>query len=349
MTIGGKHKFDRFYIALSVPFKKNSDEIDYEEYRKVVEHFAQEKYTSHGFSYIVNPEAGEIFALTNEERRKLMEIGRAAMPKDVPILTGVTGSSLREAVEIAKMAKETGMDGIFVCPPLGSMDITTSCDLTYYPEIWLDWVQAIDEVADLPIILHPATRDTAEWGAGIPLDVVKQTVYQCKNVVGWKGIAADSKIPEYAAFFREFEKETGRHISILAAAAYTFAPLAAQDYLDGAVSCYLNFSADKVIEMFDALEESVEKGNAIMAGGLGELFYYVTVGEYPAGTGGVRLHTNFKVATWLCGLISNPICRSPMPKPRKHDVIKIAELMKKAGIPVIPQEQIDEVLQELKR
>lgn len=298
---------------------------------------------------IVNPEAGEIFALTQEERRKLMEIGRAAMPKEVPVFAGVTGSSLREAIETAKAAKEIGMDGIFVCPPLGSMDITTSCNLSEYPEIWLDWIQAIDEAVDMPIILHPATKDTAEWGAGIPLDVIKETVYQCKNVVGWKAITADNKIVEYADFFREYEKETGRHISILGAAAYTFASLAAQDYLDGAISCYLNCSTDKVIEMFDALEESVEKGNAIMANGLGELFGYITLGEYTPGKGNVRLHTNFKVAAWLSGLISNPLCRPPMTQPRKIEVLKLAELLKKAGIPVIEQAKIDEVLQQLKR
>lgn len=349
MTIGGNNKFDRFYIALGVPYKKHTDEIDYDEYRKIVEHFAQEKYTSHRFSVIVNPEAGEVFALTQEERRKLLEIGREVMPKDVPIFAGITGSSLREALEMAQDAKEVGMDGIFVCPPLGSMDITTSCDLSAYPEIWLDWILAIDKAMDMPIILHPATMTTAEWGSGVPLDIIKETVYQCKNVVGWKAIAKDSRIVEYAAFFREFEKETGRHISILGANAYMFASLAEQDYLDGAVSCYLNFSADKAIEMFDALAESVEKGNAVMNSGLGELYKYVTLGENVPGSGAVRLHTNFKVATWLAGMISNPFCRAPMTKPRKIEVIKIAELMRKAGMSVIPQAEIDVVLSELKR
>lgn len=349
MTIGSKHKYDRFYIALSVPYKKNSTEIDYEEYRRVAEHFAQEKYTSRGFSYIVNPEAGEVFGLTPEERKKLMEIGRAAMPREVPVFAGVTGTSLPEAVGIAQTAKEVGIDGLFVCPPLGSMDITTACDLSVYPEIWLDWILAIDEAVDMPIILHPATMDTPEWGAGVPLDVIKETVRLCKNVVGWKGICKDDKIYEYAAYFRELEKETGRHVGILGAAAYTFAGLAERDYLDGAVSCYLNFSADKVIEMFDALEESLEKGNAVLNSGLGELFYYVTLGENIPGRGAVRLHTNFKVAAWLCGLISSPYCRPPMTKPRKIEVTKLAALMKKAGIPVIEQEKIDEVLQELKR
>lgn len=349
MTIGGTHKFDRFYIALGVTYKKHSDEIDYEEYRKLVEHFAQKKYTDRRFSVIANPEAGEIFALTQEERRKLMEIVREVMPKDVPILAGVTGSSLREALETSQAAKDLGYDGLFVCPPLGSMDITTSCDLSAYPEIWLDWIEAIDAAMDMPIVLHPATMTTAEWGSGVPLDVIKETVYQCKNVVGWKAIAKDSRINEYGAFFRQFEKETGRHISVLGANAGYFASMAEGGYLDGAVSCYLNFSADKAIELFDALTESAEKGNAYMSNGLGELYKYVTLGENVPTSGAVRLHTNFKVATWLAGLISNPCCRAPMTKPRKVEVNKIAELLRKAGIETIPQAEIDEVLSELKR
>ncbi len=59
----------------------------------------------------MNPEAGEIFALSLEERKKLMQVGRAVMPAEVPVFGGVTGTTLDEAIANARDAKEAGMDG----------------------------------------------------------------------------------------------------------------------------------------------------------------------------------------------------------------------------------------------
>jgi dihydrodipicolinate synthase/N-acetylneuraminate lyase len=347
MKIGGSNKYDRFYIALATPYKKGSFDIDYEEYRGYVKSFVQEKYLKRRFSFIVNPEAGEVFALNQKERRKLMEIAREAAGPDIPIFGGVTGTTLTEAQETAVAAKETGLDGIFICPPLGGMDITTYCDFSVYPEVWLDWVLGIDAAVKMPIILHPAGMVTEEWSFGIPLDVIKETVRKCPNIVGWKALARDDKIMDYARFLREHEKETGHHVSVLGAKAYLFYHLAENDCLDGSVSCYLNFSADKMVEFFDALETDVKKGQQIMQGPLGELYKYVTDGD--SGGKSFRLHTNFKVATWLRGIISNPYCRPPMPKPRKKEIVKLVELMKKVGFELIAQEKIDELLNELPR
>lgn len=268
------------------------------------------------------------------------------MPADIPVFSGVTGATLTEAVATAKAAKETGMDGIFICPPLGSADVTISWDQEVYPEIWLDWVLGIDEAVHMPIIIHPSTPDNTKWGGGLSIPLVKQTIELCENIVGWKAIAKEAYFSDYCKMLRDYEKETGRHIGILAAGAFSFVDFAKMDCLDGCVSCFTNFSMEGLLPIFDACNEgNEEEAQRLLDNGLRELFLFATGGEQ----GRMCLHTNFKVATWLRGLIENPLCREPMRKPHKKEVLTLAELLKKAGFEIIPQEKIDALLQTLPR
>ena len=345
MRAGGNTKFDRFYVALGVTYDQDGN-VDYDEFREYCKYFTKQEFLDHRFSYIVNPEAGEIFALNLEERRKLVEIGREVMPADVPVFAGVTGASLKEAIATAKDAKAAGADGLFVCPPLGSADITISWDQEVYPEIWLDWVLAIDKAVDMPIIIHPSTPGNTKWGGGLSIDLVKQTVLQCKNVVGWKAIAEEMYFPAYCKMLRELEKETGRHISILGAGAFQFITFAMMDCLDGCVSCFANFSMEALCKVFDRINaDDLDGAQALLKNGMNQLFIFATAGE----AGRMCLHTNFKVATWLRGLIKNPLCREPMRKPHKAEVRKLAELLRNIGYELIPQEQIDAFIDTLPR
>lgn len=345
MRAGSNHKLDRFYVALGVTYDEKG-EVDYEEFEQYCSYFTKEEFLNHGFSYIVNPEAGEIFTLSLEERRKLMEIARKVMPREVPVFGGVTGTTLKEAIATAKAAKEIGLEGIFICPPLGSADITISWDQEVYPEIWLDWVLGIDAAVDMPIIIHPSTPANTKWGGGLSIPLVKQTIEQCKNVVGWKAIAEEKYFSEYCKMFRDYEKETGRHVAILGAGAYSFVDFAKMDCLDGCVSCFTNFSMEGLLPIFDACNAGDEaEAQRLLDNGLKKLFLFATGGE----EGRMCLHTNFKVATWLRGLIKNPLCREPMRKPRKKEVLTLAELLKNAGFEIISQEKIDAFVATLSR
>lgn len=345
MRAGSDHRLDRFYVALGVTYDKDGN-VNYEEFKEYCEYFAQEKFLKRGFSYIVNPEAGEIFTLSLEERTKLMEIGRAVMPADVPVFGGVTGCTLDEAIATAKAAKAAKMDGIFICPPLGSADVTISWNQDLYPEIWLDWILGIDAAVDMPIILHPSTPSTTEWGGGVSVPLLKETLDLCPNVVGWKAIAEAKYFDEYFKMLRDYEKETGRHVGILGAGAFSFLDFARKDCLDGCVSCFTNFSMEALIEMFDAINEGNDaRAQEMMDNGLRDLFVYASLGEH----GAMILHTNFKVATWLRGIIKEPLCRPPMRKPRKNEVLTLAKLLRNVGYELIDQEKIDAFIATLPR
>lgn len=60
-----------------------------------------------------------------------------------------------------------------------------------------------------------------------------------------------------------------------------------------------------------------------------------------------RLHVRYKAATWLRGFISNPFMRPPMPKPRKEEVQRLTEVLSNAGLSVIDNVKIKEVMDSL--
>jgi dihydrodipicolinate synthase/N-acetylneuraminate lyase len=63
----------------------------------------------------------------------------------------------------------------------------------------------------------------------------------------------------------------------------------------------------------------------------------VQLHEYIADMG--RLHTRYKTAAWLRGLIPNPFMRPPMPLPRQIEIDTIYDLLKKLGLSVIDRSE----------
>jgi dihydrodipicolinate synthase/N-acetylneuraminate lyase len=52
-----------------------------------------------------------------------------------------------------------------------------------------------------------------------------------------------------------------------------------------------------------------------------------------------RLHTRYKTAAWLRGLIPNPFMRPPMPLPREVEIDTIYDLLRKLNLSVIDKSE----------
>jgi 4-hydroxy-tetrahydrodipicolinate synthase len=87
--------------------------------------------------------------------------------------------------------------------------------------------------------------------------------------------------------------------------------------------------------MLDHLEawkrRDLEAACKIWDGGL------VQLQEYIADMG--RLHTRYKTAAWLRGLIPNPYLRPPMPLPRQVEIDTIYDLLKSLGLSLIDKSE----------
>src|SRR5215471_15013753 len=159
---------DHCYLAILLPLTE-SFQIDELAYRNYIRYFMKNpKFTSIG-GLCVNPEAGEIFYLTREEKRRVLEIALEEAYGKVPIIAGTWALTTQEMVETARDVKALGADGIFVTPPGGAQDVTCCWDSDMYPEVWGDMIKAQDRAVNLPIITHPVSGSAPPFAPGLPL------------------------------------------------------------------------------------------------------------------------------------------------------------------------------------
>jgi 4-hydroxy-tetrahydrodipicolinate synthase len=330
-------KYDRLFVAVLTPFKENYA-VDEAALRKLLKYFMQSKFTQAGGAIIINPEAGELYTLTRQELRRNIEIAREECGGKVPIFAGVIGPTTEEGVKVAVDAKELGVDGVFLMPPTGSMDITTSWNAEKYPEVFVDMAKAEVDAVDLPAIVHPVGGATPAFGIGLPVSTVLAACREIPNIVGWKMTYSYPGGFTVAKALRKLD----RHVGVLRASARFFHEYLATDYFDGTVSGSFNYAMESMVDHINAWRKrDLEEACKIWKAGLEDLHEYV-YSDYS------RLHVRYKLATWLRGLIPLPFMRPPMPKPRKEEVIALGDALTHAGYEIIPKTESDRIVAQLK-
>src|SRR6476659_1549414 len=96
---------DNLYVAVLLPFDR-SMKIDEQAYRSFLRYFLKnEKFVRMGGGLCINPEAGEIFYLTRQEKRRVLEIAMEEAHGKVPIIAGTWAITTDETVETARDCK----------------------------------------------------------------------------------------------------------------------------------------------------------------------------------------------------------------------------------------------------
>jgi 4-hydroxy-tetrahydrodipicolinate synthase len=319
---------DRCYAALLLPMT-DTLKIDEPAFRKYIQYFVgNEQFRKIG-GLCINPEAGEIFYLTREEKRRVLEIAMEEAHGKMPIIAGTWALTTEETVATARDVKALGADGIFVTPPGGAQDVTSCWDADNYPEIWIDQIQAQDRAVDMPIITHPVSGSAAPFSPGLPLAATLRVCREVPNIVGWKMTYGYDGYRIIAKGLRSLE----RPVAVLGALASRFHEYKATDLFDGTLSGFWNFALEPMLDHLAAWDrDDVVAARKIWDGGLVQLH------EYVADMG--RLHIRYKTAAWLRGLLPNPYMRPPMPRPRQIEIDTIYQLLQNAGLNVIPKSEI---------
>jgi len=333
-----QHKYDRHYCAIITPFQADSLDIDYDAFRKHIRYYTQDEgFVRHKGSFIVNPEAAEMFYFSKEERQNMIKIMLEEKNEDMPIFAGVFGVTVDDAIECALEAKEMGCDGLFIFPPAGTVEVTTGIDNVKCPETWRDWVKMIDDEAGMPIILHPAAPPTMEWGTSLPIETVKLMVESIPNIVGYKMIyGSESAHFRIARYFRSVEDT--HHVGILNWSNYALATCVMCDLVDGTVQGAWNWLKEPLLKFFDAYEAgNLQVASETIKNQISPLWEYIY-------QGGTRIHIRYKIAVWLRGFISHPFMRPPMPPPRKEEVETLFNIINNAGLSCIDRKTIDAVM-----
>ena len=335
---GTEYKNDRLYVAIVTPYKDNTYDIDEGQLRAFLRYFMQKKYVDAGIGIIINPEAGEIFYMSREEKRRNVEIALDVVKGRVPVFAGAIAPTTADTVQVAIDAKKAGADGIFVIPPMGAIDVTTAWDSAKYPEVWINLLKAIQKgVGNMPFICHPTGTLNIRYGEGLPVELVVKTCTEIKNVVGWKMTYNYTGFRIVSRAIRNLK----RHVGILGAPAINFHENLASDRFDGTVSGSWNYAPEPMLAHITAWRKGdLKKARQIWDSGLAEIQEYV-YSEFS------RLHIRYKAATWLRGFISNPFMRPPMPKPRKEEVEKLRSVLSNAGLSIIDKAKISKVVKTL--
>jgi len=302
--------------------------IDEAAYRRFIQYYLREPRFVQSGGLCINPEAGEIFYLTREEKRRVLEIAMEEAHGKVPIIAGTWALTTKETVETARDVKTLGADGIFVTPPGGAQDVTYCWDSATYPEIWADQIKAQDRVVDLPIVTHPVTGSAPPFSPGLPLQATLQLCREIPNIVGWKMTYGYDGFRIIAKGLRSLD----RHVAVMGALASRFHEYNATGIFDGTLSGFWNFALEPMLDHLEAWKRrDFEAALKIWNSGLVQLH------EYVADMG--RLHIRYKTAAWLRGLIPNPFMRPPMPRPRQIEIDTLYELLQAAGLSVIDKKE----------
>jgi 4-hydroxy-tetrahydrodipicolinate synthase len=335
----GQQPFHYLFVPTVTPFAEGGYDIDEVALRSYLERLSADEFAARGVGIVINSEAGELFYLSREELRRNVEIAVHVCAGRVPVVAGVAALRPETMIEIAQDAKEAGAQGLMLLPPTGAVDVSVGWDAARYPEVWTDVAAAVDAAVDMPLVMHPVTNMTPEFGPGFPLGGVMKMVEEIENVVAWKMTYSWQGWRTVAAALRQFR----RHIALLGSGARYFHEAIASRILDGALSAAFNYSLEPHLAHTGAFQSgSLEAALAIWDGGLRQLQEFVFA--EPS-----RLHVRTKVAAWVAGNVPHPLMRPPMPRPFEGECEQIRSLMRAAGCAVIDEERFRAGLETVRR
>lgn len=322
----------RLYSALLLPL--NADlSVDEAGLRRLVRHhLANPEFQRRG-GLVANPEAGEIYCMTRQEKRRVLEVVLDEAQGQVPVIAGTFGWTSADTVDCARDAKAVGAQGIFVSPPSGSMDVGSAWDALRYPEVWLDQIVAQDRAVDLPIFAHPVVAPSQPWGIGLPLPTALHYCRSVPNIVGWKTTYA---YLGHRILSRAFREQLP-HVALLCSSGQFFHEHLATGCFDGTITGSWNYGMEPMLAHMDAWQRN-DANEARRQWDDGLALLQETIYAEPG-----RLHVRYKVAAWLRGWIDSPVMRPPMPMARREEVATLAARLQACGIALRPAAEIDAV------
>jgi 4-hydroxy-tetrahydrodipicolinate synthase len=328
-------EYDKMYVASVTPYRPGTEDIDYAAFRSYMRYWAQPSFIGAGGAMLVSPEAGEAFYTTQQEKLQLAEIALEELGDKTIVFSGVMQTTTRACIEEAKALKRAGVHGLFLMPPIGTIDVVAAWDPTKNPEVWIDQQRAIADATELPVIIHP----TGGKFFAMPREAGMKIVDAVPQIVGYKMITDD-----FNAMAKSLRAYTKRHVAILPAGAASMHGAILDGYFDGTVSGSWNYAMEPTLAAIVTArdEKNPAKAKAMWDDGLLELHRAVT-----DSTLGYRLHAAYKLCTWLRGLIPSPFLRAPQRRLPVEQLIELRDKLKAAHLEVLPDAAIRKAYPEL--
>jgi dihydrodipicolinate synthase/N-acetylneuraminate lyase len=328
-------EYDKMFVASVTPYKPGTEDVDEVAFRNYMRYWAQPKFIDAGGAMLVSPEAGEAFYLTQDEKLELAEIALEELGDKTIVFSGVMQTTTRACIEEARALKRLGVHGLFLMPPIGTIDVVAAWDSQKNPEVWIDQLREIADAVNLPVIIHP----TGGKFFALPLESGIKTVDAVPQIVGYKMITED-----FNAMARALRAYTKRHVGILPAGAGNMHPAIQNGWFDGTVSGSWNYAMEKTVDAIVAArdEKDIAKAERLWSDGLLALHRTVSNSEK-----GYRLHSAYKLCTWMRGLIPSPFLRAPQRRLPVEQLVELRDALKAAHYDVISDAAMRKAYPEL--
>ena len=283
---------------------------------------------SHDISALcIGGHAGEVEALTMEERLNLLRIAREEAGGRVPVMGGVVADSTWSAIEQVKIQKDHGADMVLICPPN-----IVGWDAAGADAMLIAHFKAINDKGALPFVIYGGPGDNSSVRQVPP--TFTRIATECDQLVAWKiavrGIAAgENSFASCVEALKAAEAVTGRRVNALVAGdANLLGALEAGGA--GTVNACESFRVDQNTALYQAFKRGdLDAARAIHERNkpISDIIYGIRIGRCFT-----YFHYRFKIAAWLLGRIDNPYMRLPQVPPPFDEVVMLHAALEGAGM-----------------
>jgi 4-hydroxy-tetrahydrodipicolinate synthase len=176
---------------------------DYEPDFKAFAHYLDWLVAENAVALAINMDTGEGPQLNPAERRRAMEVAVETANKRCGVVAGVMGATTGDAVQMAKMCQQAGVDGLVVFPNMAFRNEPLD------PRVPVEYHRAIAEATGLPIILFQLAP--VFGGVNYSREVLLRLI-EIPEVVAIKEASFDAK---YFAYTQQTLSLADRKITLL--------------------------------------------------------------------------------------------------------------------------------------
>lgn len=156
------------------------------------------------FGIAVNGHAGEVLALSSEERESVVRAARAALPRQLKLIAGIESHSIDGLVREGLRARQAGADMLLVIPPF---DIRVFRHLAHDVQASLSVFERLEREVGLPMIVFQYPEAA---GCAYSIEALQRIV----DLAGVVAIKASAGSPTKYA---ELHDALGDRVALLAA------------------------------------------------------------------------------------------------------------------------------------
>jgi len=262
---------------------------------------------------VCNAHASEVTLLSQEERKKVLQIVCEEVNGKIPVIAGAYGESTQMVIECGLDARKVGADAILIMPPFSFY-----WGATQYPEVIFEYFSAIDRAVNLPFVIF----QYAHW---------TNCNYDCQTLIKLARIknfvAIKNAINDPCRYEEEYRslKSVRPEISFLNAN-----DVQLLSYFcigsDGSLVGYASLAPEFIAGLYEAFE----KGNMKEARESSDRMYPLTRAIYTHPR--LNWHTRIKEALVMIGEIESPVARPFLPRISNDEREKIREALVKCEL-----------------